>query len=102
MEVKDRVRITLTKAGADFPIDRGLRRVRESMEGGRKPKPEERYCYYYHDGQILIGRLSSIFLLFKEYPWESEPPFTELELDDKRVHTRASVISQPSVQRPYS
>lgn len=87
MELKDKVRITLTRSGAKFLVERAIREkkkaVRYSLLSQREI--EELYHINYHEDMVLRAQLHEVFSMFRWFIHpEDDPPFINLELDDDK------------------
>lgn len=100
MELDDKVKVTLTKEGADYLIERNefSRRIATKFANLPIEEVNKLYPLNYHDRQVIKGTLREIITTFDiAFLTRTNTPFTNLQLDDKkcscREGLRASQIS---------
>lgn len=97
MELSDEVQITLTKEGAEYLINRNkeFRKIAEkyaSFFPGERM--EEHYPLNYHDRQVLVMTLKTVFITFgSAIERGAIVPFTNLVPVDKRCSSRKGARS---------
>lgn len=102
MNLEDKVRITLTRAGAEYLI----KQDEKLLDKGVRPSTLAYLkAMRYHEGMVLHLRLWEVFKRFQGFGIQlgGDIPFTDLELeDDKRVYIRAGLGVVQGAQVPNS